>query len=54
MVGWMLIDSKTPATVCVDRPLRRSSAADEERWEPLSRADCPVEAVCEECGEYLI
>ena len=54
MVGWMLIDSKTLEPYAVDCALCRSSAADEELWEPRSRADCPVEADCEECGEYLI
>ena len=54
MVGWMLIDSKSLQPYawvvrCADHPQQ-----DEALWEPLSRADCPVEAVCEQCGEYLI
>ena len=54
MVGWMLIDGAALdpyawVVRCADHPPQ-----DEALWEPLSRADCPVEADCEERGEYLI
>jgi hypothetical protein len=53
-VGWVETGTKTQAPYvwvvrCPEHP-----PADGSTWEPLSRRECPTEAACEECNEFLV
>ena len=52
MAGWVLIDSKTqqPYAWTVRCPEHSPTDAG---WEPLELSECPTEAACEECGQFL-
>lgn len=53
--GWVRSDTKQVlgayawTTRCPDHP-----PPDDGKWEPLGREECPVEAVCDECSEFLV